>query len=196
MVHASPASAKTVMRLEARALRRSLAKSCARAAELATERFPSDGQNAGRVVGGYSPRGAEISPWPLLLRLKSAGARIALPATVAADRPLVFRAWGPEQDQAPDALGIPSPPPTAEEVRPDLLIVPLLAFDRQGGRLGQGGGYFDRTLQALAASGPVFALGLAYAGQEVARVPAEEHDRPLDAILTEREYIAVARAAE
>jgi 5-formyltetrahydrofolate cyclo-ligase len=74
--------------------------------------------------------------------------------------------------------------------------VPLVAFDRAGGRLGQGGGHFDRTLAALDAEKPVFAIGLAYAGQEVARLPSEEHDRRLDAILTEKEYIAVRKDVE
>lgn len=186
--------AKTLMRLEARALRRSLALAKA-AAELAAEKFPAERISEIAVVGGYNPRGAEISAWPLLLRLRDAGARIALPVTVAPDQPLTFRAWGTNEGDTPDALGIPAPPATAEVLSPDLLIVPLLAFDRVGGRLGQGGGYFDRTLAALDASGGVFALGLAYAGQEVARVPMEEHDRPLDAILTEKEYIPVRKGA-
>jgi len=191
MVSRSPADAKALMRLEARALRRSLAQRSPAAGEAASERLPDEMLRTARIVGGYVPRGAELNPAALLARFEAAGVRIALPVTVGPGQALVFRAWNNEHEHAPDHLGIPAPPAHAEEVRPDLLIVPLLAFDRQGGRLGQGGGYFDRTLQALTAAGPVFALGLAYAGQEVARVPMEEHDRPLDAILTEREFIPV-----
>ena len=73
-------------------------------------------------------------------------------------------------------------------MRPDLVIAPLLAFDRFGGRLGLGAGYYDRTLEALRAHGPVFVVGLAFAGQEVARVPCDIHDQRLDAILTEKAY--------
>jgi 5-formyltetrahydrofolate cyclo-ligase len=73
-------------------------------------------------------------------------------------------------------------------LEPDLVITPLLAFDLFGGRLGQGGGYYDRTLEALRARKPVVALGLAYAGQQIARAPVEPHDQTLDAILTEKAY--------
>ncbi len=76
---------------------------------------------------------------------------------------------------------------------PDLVLVPLLAFDPYGGRLGQGGGYYDRTLAQLRAERPVFVLGLAYAGQEVERLPAETHDQPLDAVLTETGLRSFAR---
>ena len=76
-------------------------------------------------------------------------------------------------------------------MEPDLVIVPLLAFDRDGVRLGQGGGYYDRALKALRDTREVFVLGLAYSGQETANLPREPHDQALDAILTEKEYIAV-----
>lgn len=183
------------MRLEARALRRSLAAKDPTAGEAAAKRLPDPVVRTARVVGGYASRGGELNPAALLARFQAAGARVALPVTVGPDQPLVFRASDAGHGHAPDHLGVPAPPAGAEELRPDLLIVPLLAFDRSGGRLGQGGGYFDRTLATLDASGPVFALGLAYAGQEVARVPMEEHDRPLDAILTEKEYIPVRTKA-
>jgi len=93
----------------------------------------------------------------------------------------------------PDAFGIPAPPPVAEEVLPNLVITPLLAFDRKGGRLGQGAGHYDRTLKNLKAQRAVFVLGLAYAGQELKAVPMAAHDQRLDAILTETAYIEVAR---
>jgi 5-formyltetrahydrofolate cyclo-ligase len=91
------------------------------------------------------------------------------------------------EELAADALGVRAPTRRAPFVTPDLVVTPLLAFDALGGRLGQGGGYYDRTLAELRARGQVFVLGLAWAGQEVERLPAETHDQPLDAVLTERE---------
>jgi 5-formyltetrahydrofolate cyclo-ligase len=79
--------------------------------------------------------------------------------------------------------------PTSERLHPDLILAPLLAFDRRGGRLGQGGGYFDRAIADLRARGPLIVMGLAFAGQEVGEVPLEAHDARLDAVLTERGYI-------
>ncbi len=102
--------------------------------------------------------------------------------------PLIFRRFSPGQPLSPDAAGILAPGPDAEDLTPDLVIAPLLAFDAAGGRMGQGGGFYDRTLQALRAGGSVFVLGLAHAWQEVARVPSEAHDQKLDAILTEKGY--------
>ena len=104
------------------------------------------------------------------------------------DAPLVFRAWDPRDPLVPDALGVPAPPPSAPGLHPDLVITPLLAFDRKGGRLGQGGGHYDRTLESLRAARPVFVLGLAYAGQEVEPMALDPHDQRLDAILTETGY--------
>jgi 5-formyltetrahydrofolate cyclo-ligase len=106
---------------------------------------------------------------------------------------LVFRAWRADQPLALDAAQIPSPTDEAETLTPDLVICPLVAFDRDGYRLGQGGGYYDRTLQALRRGGPLLVLGLAYAGQETDRIPREAHDQPLDAILTETGYHRVRK---
>ena len=109
--------------------------------------------------------------------------------------PLRFRLWTPDQVLVPDACGIPSPPPSAPELHPNLLITPLLAFDRTGGRLGQGGGHYDRTLAALRKQRPVFVLGIAFAGQEVPSVPMAAHDQRLDAIVTETEFIEIVKKA-
>lgn len=137
--------------------------------------------------------GAELSPWPVLRRLQAAGARIALPAAPRPHAPLVFRAFAPDQTLEPDAAKIPSPTAEAEGLVPDLIIAPLIGFDRDGYRLGQGGGYYDRTLAALRAAGPLLVIGLAYAGQEVERAPRDDHDQPLDAILTETGYHPVGK---
>jgi 5-formyltetrahydrofolate cyclo-ligase len=145
------------------------------------------------VVAGYHALGAELSPWPVLRRIEATGARIALPVAPRPHAPLVFRAFAPDQALEPDAARIPSPTAEAEVLVPDLVIAPLIAFDREGYRLGQGGGYYDRTLAGLRASGRVFVIGLAYAGQAVERVPRDDHDQPLDAILTETGYHPVGK---
>jgi 5-formyltetrahydrofolate cyclo-ligase len=139
------------------------------------------------------PQGSEIDPTPLLLRLVRTGAEACLPAADSRDSVMEFRAWDSRTALEPDAFGIPSPPLWADVVLPDLVIAPLLAFDRKGGRLGQGAGHYDRALANLRGTKAVFVLGLAYAGQEVAEIPAEPHDQRLDAILTETEFITVAR---
>ncbi len=130
-----------------------------------------------------------MDPGPLLRRLAGESARIVLPAARSAGEPLEFRAPNPGEPLEPDDLGVPAPPADAPALRPDLVIAPVMAFDRAGGRLGQGVGCYDRTLAMLRSSGPVFVVGLAYAGQELARVPVETHDQTLDAILTEKGYI-------
>ena len=182
---------KTDLRRTLRALRRRLATEYAGAA--AAARLPLDRFADINRVAGYLPLGSEIDARPLMQRLAGAGAALALPVVVAPDAPLEFRHWDLAAALEPDALGVPAPPRSAALVHPDLVIVPLLAFDRAGGRLGQGGGFYDRTLAALRRVRPVFALGLAYAGQEAPEVPAEPHDQRLDAILTETEFIRVVR---
>ena len=96
---------------------------------------------------------------------------------------------------AAHAFGMREPNPDAEAVRPGVVLVPLLAFEARGHRLGYGAGHYDRTLKGLRAEGPVRAIGLAFAGQEVDRLPTHDGDQPLDAILTERGYREFARPA-
>ena len=188
LVQASPADAKTVLRLQARAARRSLARQVADAAERAALNFPAARLGAFPIISGYRAQGSELDPWPLMSRLAAAGGRLSLPVAVDRAAPLIFRVFEAGDGLEPDAFGIAAPLPSAPEVTPDLVIAPVLAFDRRGNRMGQGAGHYDRTLAALRAHRPVFVLGLAYAGQEVARVPSEPHDQPLDAILTEIAY--------
>ena len=183
----SPAS-KSDLRRQMRARRRGLATLNPDAAEQAAARLPVEILGRFAVAAGYHAVGGELSPWPVLRRLRAAGARIALPVAPQPGAPLIFRAHDPDQPLEPDAARIPSPTVAADILIPDLIIAPLVAFDRAGVRLGQGGGYYDRTLQALRAAGPLIVIGLAYAGQEVECVPRDEHDQPLDAILTETGY--------
>jgi 5-formyltetrahydrofolate cyclo-ligase len=129
---------------------------------------------------------SEIDPGPLGARLAQAGIEILLPAVTARGAALEFREA--QGARSPDILGLPAPPATAPVVEPDLVIVPLLAFDAEGYRLGYGGGYYDRTLASLRARRPVLAVGLAFAGQEMAALPHAAHDQKLDALLTEIGY--------
>ena len=187
----SPADAKTMLRLALREQRRALSKATPDAGEQAAALLPAE-LLAAKVVAGYWPQPVEIDPTSLMRRFAEAGVRLALPVAPNRDTPLAFRAWFPGDPLTPDAHGISAPTSAAPLVRPDFVIVPLLAFDRTGGRMGQGGGHYDRTLAALRAQGQVFALGLAFAGQEIAGLPTEPHDQKLDAILTEKAYIEVS----
>ena len=181
-------SAKALLRRRMRALRGRLAAATPDAAQQAAAALDPSAPPPFAVVSGYHAIGSELDPGPLVRRLIQTGARLALPVCEGPDRPLIFRSWSVGDCLVPDTLGVPAPEPSAEPVRPDLVIAPLLAFDGRGGRLGQGGGHYDRTLSRLRAEGPVFVLGLAYAGQELDAVPGEAHDQRLDAILTENGY--------
>jgi 5-formyltetrahydrofolate cyclo-ligase len=137
---------------------------------------------AGAVVSGFWPMGPEIDIRPLLLALHARGHPIALPVTPKRGSPLHFRRWHPGDELARGPLGTRQPGPKAEALTPDFLLVPLLAFDRTGRRLGYGGGYYDRTIASLPGA---TALGCAYACQELDEVPAGPDDARLDAIATE-----------
>lgn len=183
----SLASEKAALRRMLRRRRRALAAAAPDAAVAAAAALPADRLPPG-PVGGYLGLGAELDPAPLISGLRRLGREILLPAGEATDAPLIFRAWVEGEPLAPDAFGVPAPvsgPPRA----PAVLIVPLLAYDARGGRLGQGGGTYDRTIAALKPQGSPYLLGLAYAGQEIDQVPMEPHDQPLDAILTEAGFI-------
>jgi 5-formyltetrahydrofolate cyclo-ligase len=145
----------------------------------------------GAMVSGYWPFRSEIDPRPLMHALAEAGARLALPVTPAkgSDQPLSFRLWDAAHTLAPGHFGVHEPPAQAQAVEPDLVLVPLLAFDRTGHRLGYGAGHYDRTLARLRRLKPVVALGLAYAAQAVETLPAGPYDQKLDGVLTERAYI-------
>lgn len=143
------------------------------------------------VVSAYWPMGSELDPRPLMAALIAQGHRIGLPVVPGEARPLVFRAWQPGDDLQPAAFNTREPGPDKMVLTPSVLLVPLLAFDRAGYRLGYGGGFYDRTLALLRASAPALAIGLAYAGQEVAEVPRDANDKRLDWIVTEAEAIRI-----
>jgi 5-formyltetrahydrofolate cyclo-ligase len=198
MVHADPATAKTALRMLVRNRRRQLAAehpdADRRVVDLAraplSARFPNP---AGKVAAVYHAHGSELRARDLADWLASEGWTLALPSVEGGAGQMVFRRWTPGEPLDHDAVG-PLPSDAAHPVvEPDLVVTPLLAFDRDGRRLGQGGGYYDRALEALRARRSVFVLGLAYAGQETHGLPVEEHDQRLDAILTESGYIAVRK---
>jgi 5-formyltetrahydrofolate cyclo-ligase len=117
--------------------------------------------------------------------LAAQGARLALPAVMARGKTLAFRAWSPGDRLMLGPLGILEPSPAAAEVIPDIMLVPLAAFDRLGHRIGYGAGHYDFTLAHLRKTKPITAIGLAFAAQEIEAVPALQHDERLDYVLTE-----------
>jgi 5-formyltetrahydrofolate cyclo-ligase len=144
------------------------------------------------IVSGFIPYKSEITTVPMLSRLHRDGWQTCLPIVIAAEQPLVFRAWAPGDPLVPGAWDIPVPLDAAPEVVPDVLLVPMLAFDRKGFRLGYGGGFYDRTLEKLRELKKVVAIGVAYHAQMVDEVPVGIHDAPLDYVMTEQESFACA----
>jgi 5-formyltetrahydrofolate cyclo-ligase len=148
----------------------------------------------GNVVSGFMPLKTEINPLPLLRKLASAGAELALPAICGRGQPLRMRAYTFGDRLIAGVWNIREPAADAPEVFPDILIVPLLAFDRTGHRVGYGAGYYDLTINALRARKSVIAAGIAFAAQEISAVPHTERDAALDFVLTERESIDCRKA--
>ncbi|MEJ0060333.1 MAG: 5-formyltetrahydrofolate cyclo-ligase [Terricaulis sp.] len=182
------------LKAEARRAMRAERAACAdpQAALLLMETFPIELTRLSPVAG-YWPVGGEIDPRPLLAGLSKVGREIALPRTESRSDAPRFFAWRAGDALSADAFGVPSPPAKSRALRPRLILTPLLAFDRTGGRLGQGGGHYDRILALYRAEGAV-AVGLGYAAQEMDRVPTGPLDAPLDWIVTEREAIRCAPA--
>lgn len=137
------------------------------------------------VIASYMAQKSEMNPTPLTDALRSQGFRIALPFLRARSKPLGFRLYNPGDDLVAGVMNIPEPSDQAEVVVPDLLLVPLLAFNKQGYRLGYGGGFYDRTLTELRQTKTIIAVGIGYQGQEVASLPCGSHDAKLDKIVTE-----------
>jgi len=140
----------------------------------------------GAVVSGYSPIRSELDPAPLMRALAAHGAKLALPAVMARGKSLVFRAWVPGDRLTLGPLGILEPSPAMAELVPDVMLVPLAAFDRLGHRIGYGAGHYDFTLAHLRKAKPITAIGVAFAAQEIKAVPALAHDVALNYVLTEK----------
>ena len=145
----------------------------------------------GVPLAGYVPIRTEIDPLPAMAEAAAHGP-VGVPVIRSAGQPLVFSQWDPDcaMDDGPFGASVPE---TERLITPELLIVPLVAFSRSGGRLGYGGGFYDRTLEKLRAARPTLAIGFAYAAQEAADLPLEPTDQSLDMIVTEHDVIEVPR---
>ena len=160
---------------------------------VAAQPFPIQFE-AGAIISAYSPLRSEINPVPLMRKLADAGARLALPVVVGRGKPLVMREWAFGQPLGSGVWGIREPLPDAPEVWPDVMVVPLAAFDRKGHRVGYGAGYYDLTINRLRVlNRSVLAIGLAYHAQLVPVVPLTPRDARLDFVLTEREVFDCRR---
>jgi len=181
---------KAALRREATARRDALPAELRQAAAetIAARAFPLP-LAPGTIVSGFMPMKSEINPLPLLRSLAQAGAMLALPVVSGRGKPLIVRAWQWGEPLNAGVWDIREPKPDAKQVDPDILLVPLLAFDRLGFRLGYGGGYYDLTIAGLRARKTITAVGIALSAQEVAQVPTTPRDARLDLVLTEREVI-------
>lgn len=190
MSQTTTTSAKELLRVESLARRDALPADvrAAGAKAIASRPFPIK-FTRGTVISGFSPMRSEINPVPLMRRLANAGAILALPVIAGRGKPLIMRAWSFGAPLISGQWGIREPTADAKEVAPDIVIVPLAAFDRAGHRIGYGAGYYDMTINALRAKKKITALGIAFAVQEIPQVPATERDAPLDLVLTEHEVI-------
>ena len=176
---------KRLLRKEARARRAGLKRS---SPDFAARIVPFADHLAlapNAVVAGYWPTRDEADPRLLMKALAARGATLALPRIEERNAALSFRRWSEGDALIDNHHAIREPLAEAPRVVPNLVLVPLLAFDATGHRLGYGGGYYDRTLAGLRAEGPVTAIGIAYAGQEIAAIPHEANDQRLDMVLTE-----------
>jgi 5-formyltetrahydrofolate cyclo-ligase len=165
----------------------------AAAAERMTGNFHAKRNDMGLsgTVAVYAAMGSEIDAMPLSLALQNDGYDLALPVVASVRTPLIFRRWKPGDDLIDGPHATRHPGPEALQVTPGVVLAPLVAFDRKGCRLGQGQGYYDRTLKSLRAAGPVLAVGLAFAAQEADGLPEGDFDEPLDWLVTEKEVIKV-----
>ena len=136
------------------------------------------------VIAGYWRIRDELDCQSILVRLMDSGQRVVLPVVQGPEAPLDLRVWEADQPLYEAGFGTLAPSDLAPRATPDLVLVPLLGFDAAGTRLGYGGGYYDRTLAALGKK-PLL-VGLAFSAQEVAHIPREPHDMPLDAVVTEQ----------
>jgi 5-formyltetrahydrofolate cyclo-ligase len=180
-LEAQKADARMLMRAERAALKPS------DAALKLIEHFPIELAKLSPVAG-YWPVGGEIDGRPLLAALAKAGRVVALPRMETRVGPARFLAWRTGDALSADAFGVPAPPATGADLAPRLILVPLLAFDRAGNRLGQGGGHYDRIISLFRAHGAI-AVGLAYAEQEMGQVPVGVRDARLDWVITPKEAI-------
>jgi 5-formyltetrahydrofolate cyclo-ligase len=179
-------AAKKVLRERMRAWRASLSQQAVvRAADaVAAHGLAFLQPKPAAVVSGFASLPDEFRLWPLMRALSAQGYRLALPVMQGKGNPLIFRAWAPGDVMDSGVWGIAEPKADKAMLEPDILLVPLLAFDAEGRRLGYGGGFYDRTLHGLRARKPVVAVGIAFDEQRVDAVPHLDYDERLDWVLT------------
>ena len=181
------AQQKEILRREARARRASLKAAAPDAARAIAKNFISTlTLYSNVVVAGYVAAHDEIDPAELIKALRWRGAVIALPSVAAKSGPLAFHRWDQKHTPVKGSYGLLEASPDWPLIAPDVVLVPLLAFDDEGFRLGYGGGYYDRSLRALRDSKSVLAVGLAFAGQEITDLPHDANDEKLDWLVTEK----------
>ncbi len=197
MDHAETQALKANLRREASARRRQAHAAHPQAGLALLQHFKTAIQApAGTPISGFWPMGDEIDIVPLLSQLHASGHPIGLPVVVGKAQPLIFRSWHPGLALVAGGFKTEVPPPSSPEVVPEILIVPLLAFDAEGYRLGYGGGFYDRTLEKLRNAGRrPLAVGVAFSAQHVVRVPRDHYDQSLDWIVTEKNAQAFAADA-
>ncbi|MEM1391075.1 MAG: 5-formyltetrahydrofolate cyclo-ligase [Pseudomonadota bacterium] len=179
-------SEKQELRTQMKVLREELAARDPDAGETLADKFPLKlFERYGPSVAVYLPIGSEIDPRPLIDKLTKAGARLCLPC-VLQDGSMIYRHYKRGDPLEKADFGLLEPFHEVPEVNPTLFVTPLLAFDREGHRLGYGKGHYDRAIARLREKGRAFVCGLAFQGQEVDTIPAEPHDIPLDWMMTER----------
>ncbi len=185
-------AAKQAMREATRAVRARCAAAQPGAAEALLDIFPESVLTAGGTAAGYYPLGDELSPLPLLSALAAQGWQTSLPVMRRDEQGLDFRRWVRGEPLETRKFGVREPEEAAAPVEPFLILVPALAVDLQGGRLGYGQGYYDRALSWRAKQGPVFACGVAYDDQVLPNVPRDLWDYTLNAILTPTRFILLS----
>lgn len=185
-MHAKVSIAKNDMRARAKAVR---AHASAHHGNSATNALAELGltfldSRPPAIVSGFMPIGDEIDVTGLMARLNAEGFTLCLPVIIQKGAPLEFRVWAPGDILEEKKWGIREPGPSAKVVQPDIVLAPLLAFDKDGYRLGYGGGFYDRSLAEISMTKPVVAIGVGYDAQEVPAVPCDQFDRKLDWMLT------------
>lgn len=183
-------------RSRAAAARKAFAAQNPGAGESLRDQILNDVDNLGlsgpTIVSGFLPIGSEIDTRPVLKALVGLGHTTALPVVVGKAQPLVFRKWSPGDDLISGSFGTFEPSASADEVIPEVMLVPLLAFDHAGYRLGYGGGFYDRTIEKIECVAPIVTIGVAFSAQHVDTVPIGPYDKPLQWIATEIQLIRIA----
>lgn len=180
---------KDAFRRRAKAARAEAARKQPHANAFAANHFVSRLQpKAGSAVAIYHPQGDELDTLPLAEELAQTGIAVLLPVVTGKNEPLVFRLFEKDAPLVEDAYGILVPGLDAPEMRPDVVLCPLLAVRPDGARLGMGGGYYDRTLEKLRSEGPVIAIGYGYSGQVMERFPVGPTDQFLDGFVSEQGF--------